>query len=148
MASLVGFIGKVSKLPGNIEAGVAFGITESAKLTGEAILKSAEAAGWKLKSHGMGPVAVKTGRLGKTEAYVQASGGAAYAFQFGAKAHVITPRRAKALGRRGEFGPVFYAAHPGFRGRPYWDRGVNVAERLVPPTLNKGVELGMARTFG
>lgn len=116
----------------------------AAEVTQESILDSAARQRWPRKSHGMGPLGVTTRILGDA-AEVRGRGGATYAFEYGAKPHVILPRKKKML--RTPYGPRAFVQSPGFKGRHFWSTGVLTAEPKVVKVIEAGVVNAMRRTF-
>jgi hypothetical protein len=124
------------------------------KVSNEAVkvaeVKSAEARRWKpTKATGLGKVGFTSRTLGTEAGEVKARGGAAYAYEYGAKRHVIVPTR-KSGNKALKFGPkqfATYAPHPGFRGRPFWEGGMRLAEPAVIKAMEGAVVNAMRRTF-
>lgn len=126
----------------------------AAQVTKDSIFDAARYRRWPIGKSGMGPVEVRSHVTGDS-VEIRGRGGAIYAFEFGAAKHLILPREMTA-GRRarrnsaakGEklsrvlktpYGPRAFVEHPGFKGRPFWDRGIVIAGPKVVRVIEAGV---------
>jgi hypothetical protein len=161
------FLGQVGRFGPTLEANIRLALGAAAKVTQESVLDAARREGWPISGSGLGPIKVKATPPTHREVMVYGASSAAYAFEQGADPHPIAPRGATAgararrnAARRGDrlaqvlgnresaFGPVAYVArHPGFKGRPYWDKGVTSANPRVGVAMGLAVKDAVARTF-
>ena len=162
MTGLLEFADQCGRFGATQKATQVVALKAAAEATKAGITTSAMARGWPTRKSGMGPIGFTSRSLGGA-VEVRARGGAAYAFEYGAKRHVIVPRGSSAGPRarrnaagRGErlskvlktpYGPRAYVEHPGFRGRPYWEPGLRLAEPEVVRAMEAGVVGALRRTF-
>jgi len=115
------------------------------KYLNQAINKSA----WQITNDVKSATPVKTGTLkrgirpefGQLKAVIKPHNAPyAYWVHQGTNAHVIRPRRKKALSWKGAKHPVKYVRHPGTKGKPFMQIGAKNSEGKVGKTFSDALD--------
>jgi hypothetical protein len=101
-----------------------------------------------IQAEAMKETPVKTGNLRASykvlweplRGSVQPMASYAYLVHEGSKPHVIVPKNKKALFWTGAKHPVYSVNHPGFKGNPYLQRGVDNSQEKVDQIFTQAVQ--------